>query len=977
MWELVLLSLAEKYVDAMNDGSVPTISTAWDAVVTAENREALDKAMHFFKTESRGLMNAKEVMMGEQELLSWMSTCEKTAWGIFHDNAIGEQKMIQEERLREFMEEEFKLVKGEMDHRSSSQCEVVAKDKLQWVVSRIKNGDVESADDFRKSVEKALDSYRSEAKGSFRTSMLTNLLQSMMREPLQELLNVVAASQRAEYDTQVAELHSEIHTRKTQAKAVAAKYEDCYARLHKAVSEMKSRAKMIIKYEHAVKECKIKEVSLTEEVTSLQTKLQESEEQLTSEKEVNAQLQTNLETISREIAEKDAFIERVTEQFRVFQSDSATIRERLEAERDRSTTLQTQLDETKADADRLHAELEHAKHEKSIAEASSAKHLGALEEQLKLKELALSNLTDEVNSLQDTLHQRMEHCAALEEGKKKQRAEFQQQMKEYDIKFERANNLIKELEQRAKNAEEKEMMLKKEFDAAMTRLGEVGDSLDDLGRENEKLQANLDAKQEERKEMMEQIRILTKQIEERKESEGRVVLELEAKTHEIVMKSQKLEHLESTMAIVSKENEKTLEAIKKEKKAADERGKKLEQRVESLRFRLEDLENETRQLTSSLEYSERARSDAVGQMSALQKTADQRLSYIRDYEKEVASLRTEVKNLEKARGEDHRREEELEETVARLREICDRSEEDSEARRRRESERISVLESRLNETALLLKKRTLELEESDHRVSSLKRSAEEKEARISELSDHLAEREAESKVMSEELDALRLKIRDRDAYASHLFEEKKTADMKISSIMHAAENLREEMHDSEYRRLSAAFDKSSRTSGMVGSERSRLSYGSSKMTPSAEELLQEIDALHEMNRRTLAINRHVIEENTILRGEIDTLPQDEIDETSRRLSSQSLAKEMTRERVSLTGDLDETDVPPDYHRAFQSRAVRRDERIPSTSSSSHAASSEKRTGPSKSKRKDLDEELDDDTWEKYVISRDFEQGADR
>jgi hypothetical protein len=56
------------------------------------------------------------------------------------------------------MEEEFKLVKGEMDHRSSTQCEVVAKDRLQWVISRIKNGDVESADDFRRAVEKALDS---------------------------------------------------------------------------------------------------------------------------------------------------------------------------------------------------------------------------------------------------------------------------------------------------------------------------------------------------------------------------------------------------------------------------------------------------------------------------------------------------------------------------------------------------------------------------------------------------------------------------------------------------------------------------------------------------------------------------------------------------------------------------------------------------------------------------------------------------
>jgi hypothetical protein len=50
-----------------------------------------------------------------------------------------------------------------------------------------------------------------------------------------------------------------------------------------------------------------------------------------SEREVNAQLQENLEGISREIAEKDALIERVTEQFRVFQTDSITIRDRVRA----------------------------------------------------------------------------------------------------------------------------------------------------------------------------------------------------------------------------------------------------------------------------------------------------------------------------------------------------------------------------------------------------------------------------------------------------------------------------------------------------------------------------------------------------------------------------------------------------------------------------------------------------------------------
>jgi hypothetical protein len=67
------------------------------------------------------------------------------------------------------------------------------------------------------------------------------------------------------------------------------------------------------------------------------------------------------------------------------------------------------LDVKTSDVERLHAELERERTEKSIIETSTVKRLAALEEQLKLKESALANLSDEVTSLQESLHQRMEH----------------------------------------------------------------------------------------------------------------------------------------------------------------------------------------------------------------------------------------------------------------------------------------------------------------------------------------------------------------------------------------------------------------------------------------------------------------------------------------------------------------------------------------------------------------------------------------
>lgn len=44
--------LARVYLEAINGGAVPTISTAWDAVVQAECRRALQAAVQTFDEQS-------------------------------------------------------------------------------------------------------------------------------------------------------------------------------------------------------------------------------------------------------------------------------------------------------------------------------------------------------------------------------------------------------------------------------------------------------------------------------------------------------------------------------------------------------------------------------------------------------------------------------------------------------------------------------------------------------------------------------------------------------------------------------------------------------------------------------------------------------------------------------------------------------------------------------------------------------------
>jgi len=53
----VFIHLARNYVQAINEGSIPVIRTAWENVVEVENQKALSEAFKIYTQRSRFFSN--------------------------------------------------------------------------------------------------------------------------------------------------------------------------------------------------------------------------------------------------------------------------------------------------------------------------------------------------------------------------------------------------------------------------------------------------------------------------------------------------------------------------------------------------------------------------------------------------------------------------------------------------------------------------------------------------------------------------------------------------------------------------------------------------------------------------------------------------------------------------------------------------------------------------------------------------------
>ena len=86
----MLLRLAESYVTAINDGALPTISTAWQAVITLESTRALSEATQVYASGAKAALS-KANFLDEAKWMREHARLHAAALAHFREIAVGEE----------------------------------------------------------------------------------------------------------------------------------------------------------------------------------------------------------------------------------------------------------------------------------------------------------------------------------------------------------------------------------------------------------------------------------------------------------------------------------------------------------------------------------------------------------------------------------------------------------------------------------------------------------------------------------------------------------------------------------------------------------------------------------------------------------------------------------------------------------------------------------------------------------------------
>lgn len=160
----MLVELTRSYVDAINNGAVLTISTAWENVVQQECQKAITLAMKTYETKITKAMEDGAVREIE-ELDQLHKECFAAATKAFRVKAVGGKYWKLEDELDKFVEEVYNRIQIQNYQRSQSSCEQALRTFVQNIDEFITENKSATIEQVEIEWAKALDAYHSTAKG--------------------------------------------------------------------------------------------------------------------------------------------------------------------------------------------------------------------------------------------------------------------------------------------------------------------------------------------------------------------------------------------------------------------------------------------------------------------------------------------------------------------------------------------------------------------------------------------------------------------------------------------------------------------------------------------------------------------------------------------------------------------------------------------------------------------------------------------
>ncbi|KAJ7968616.1 Guanylate-binding protein like [Quillaja saponaria] len=476
----VLIGITEAYLDAINNGAVPTISSSWQSVEEAECRRAYDSATEIYmSTFDRSKPPEEAALMEAHEQAVQKSLAGFNAGAV----GVGSARKKYEGLLQKFFKKAFEDYKRNAFMEADLRCSNAIQSMEKRLRAASHDSDA-SIDNVVKVLDALLSEYEKSVHGPGKWRKLAVFLQQSFEGPILDLTKKLIDKAGSEKSSLILKCRS---------------IEDKMGLLQKQLeTSEKYKSEYVKRYEDAINEKKMLADEYMTRITNLQSNGRSLEERCSSIlKTLDSAKQESLDwkrkyelVLSKQKAEED----QATSEISVLKSRSSAAEARLAAAREQAQSAQEEAEEWKRKYDIAVREAKAALEKAAIVQERSNKQTQLREDAL--REEFSATLAEKEEELKDKAAkiEHAEQCLTtlkleLKAAESKVRSydteisSLRLEIKELSEKLETANAKAQSFERDASIMEEKKLHLEQKYGSQFKRFEEIEERCKNAERE--------------------------------------------------------------------------------------------------------------------------------------------------------------------------------------------------------------------------------------------------------------------------------------------------------------------------------------------------------------------------------------------------------------------------------------------------------------------------------------------------------------
>ncbi|KAK2642351.1 hypothetical protein Ddye_024114 [Dipteronia dyeriana] len=563
----VLIGITESYLDALNNGAVPTISSSWQSVEEAECQKAYDSATEIYMSNFNRSKQPEEVALREaHEEAVQKSLAEYNAGAV----GVGSARKKYEGLLMKFFKKAFEDYKRNIFMEAEIQCSKAIQSMEKRLRAACHSSDA-NIDNVVKVLDSLISEYEASCHGPGKWQKLAMFLQQSLEGPVFDLTK---------------RLIDQIGSEKSSLVLKCRSIDDKMKLLNKQLEDSeKYKSEYLKRYDDAINDKKKLGDDYTRRITNLQG-------ENSSLKEKYSTLSKTLDSLKHEtsdwkrkydqvLTKQKAKEDQVSSEIEVLKSRSTAAEARLAAAREQAMSAQEEVEEWKRKYGVAVREAKAALEKAAIVQERTNKEMHLREDAL--REEFANSLDEKVLSLSLSLSLSPTHTHPTQEIHK-----HEVEVKDKAAKIEHAEQCLTTLRLELKAAESKIKSYEVEVSSLKLEIREMSEKLEVINAKAQSFEREARMMEQEKLHLEEKYRSEFERFDE--VHERCKIAEREAKrSNEVAEK----ERAEATAARRAKSD---FEKLAMERLAVIER---VQRQIESLEREKTDYANEVNRLRGS------------------------------------------------------------------------------------------------------------------------------------------------------------------------------------------------------------------------------------------------------------------------------------------------------------------------------------------------------------------------------------------